>query len=155
MSQKFTDLDLKVKYLEGIKNELANAFSRGLAYSSIDPYMRKKLPSNIDVLSSLQVPITTKTIFLDASNQAQNSNHGSYWLCCNKIPPSYSRSIETTWDRWNTHRALHSILPKPSGIGPYTCKPTKTITNNNINHLSSLPHRSSYPFRIQSQISNT
>ena len=63
MGQKFTDLDLKVKYLEGIKNELADAFSRGPAYSSIDPYMRNKLPSNIDALSYLQVPITTKTIF--------------------------------------------------------------------------------------------
>ena len=78
MGQKYTDLDLDVTWMAGKQNHLADAVSRGSPADTLDPLFKQKVPTNTAALSSLQVPLSTKQIYL---KNYQMSKEVKSWLC--------------------------------------------------------------------------
>ena len=78
MGQKYTDLDLDVSWMAGNINRLADTISRGSPANTLDPLFKQKVPSNDSALSSLQVPLSTKQIYL---RHYQFSKEVKSWIC--------------------------------------------------------------------------
>ena len=78
MGQKYTDLDMDVTWLAGERNHLADVVSRGSPADTLEPLFKQKVPTNTAALSSLQVPLSTKQIYL---KNYQMSNEVKSWIC--------------------------------------------------------------------------